>query len=123
VVGTPLPSAVAADCAILRINHELPFSALATAPLLTGPIGTYGLPRMKSGWFELFPAETAAALIHPFKVTVPFIGSGIDIAACSVRVRLRPSKLCQRTVALRNLTWRKGTTALRTGSAIDRLAG
>jgi hypothetical protein len=69
VVGAPLPSAVAADFAILWIKDELPFSALATALLLAGLVRTHGLLRMKSGRFELFLAETATPLIHPFKVT------------------------------------------------------
>jgi integrase len=68
VVGTPFSSAVATDRAILRIDRELLISVLATAPLLTGLIGTHGLLGMKSGRVELLLAETAA-LIHPFKVT------------------------------------------------------
>jgi hypothetical protein len=69
VADTPLPSAIAADCAIFRIDRELLFPVLGTALVLTGPFGTHGLLGMKSGWLEQFLAETAAALIHPFKVT------------------------------------------------------
>jgi hypothetical protein len=99
VVDTPLPNAIAAHRAILRIGHELLFSALATAPLLTGPIGTHGLLGLKSGWLELFLAETATVLIHPFKVTV----------FCMELPRRRSSKSCQPAIALRNLTWGKKT--------------
>jgi hypothetical protein len=69
VVGAPLPGAVAANFAILRIKDELLFSVLATALLLAGLVRTHGLLRMKSGRFELFLAETTTPLLHPFKVT------------------------------------------------------
>jgi hypothetical protein len=64
-----LANAVAADFAILWIKDELLFSALATALPVAGLVRTHGLLKMKSGRFELFLAETATPLIHPFKVT------------------------------------------------------
>jgi hypothetical protein len=71
VVGTPLSSAVAADFAILWIEGELLLTVLAAALLLTPFTRAYGLFRVKSGRFELPPAETAMPLIHPFRVTAP----------------------------------------------------
>jgi len=94
VVDTPFPSAVAADRAIFRIDRELLFSALATAPLLTRPIGTHGLLRMESGWLEVFLAETAAALTHPLNVTalsIEFPGGIVKILRS--RHRLEKSHL------------------------------
>ena len=84
VVGAPLPSAVAANFAIFRINSELFLATPATALLLARLVRTHGLLGMKSGSFELFLAETAAALIHPFKVTGhPMRTRGTDVADCS----------------------------------------
>jgi hypothetical protein len=69
MVDTPLSRAVATDLAILRIDSELPFTAL-TATLLLARLGRARcLLRMKSGRSELPSAETALPLIHPYKIS------------------------------------------------------
>src|SRR5271157_2198006 len=67
VVGTPFPRAISADLAILGVDEQFLFTTL-TAALLLARRGRAGLLlRVKSGWEELFLAETATPLVHPFK--------------------------------------------------------
>ena len=68
MVGAPLASAVAADLAILRIENQLLLAVLTSALPLARLVRTCSLLRVKSGEFELPPAETATLLIHPFRV-------------------------------------------------------
>ena len=70
VVSTPLPSAVAADLAILSIEEELLLTTLAAALLLASLVRTGRLLRMKSGGLKLSLAVAATRRIHLLKVTV-----------------------------------------------------
>jgi hypothetical protein len=69
MVRTPLPGAVAADLAILRIEEELLLTILAAALLLASLVRTGRLLRMKSGGLELSLAVAATPRIHSLKVT------------------------------------------------------
>jgi len=69
MVGTPFPSTVAADLAILCIQDELLLAAMAAALLLAWLVRTGRLLRMKSGWLEQPFTVAATPHTHPFKVT------------------------------------------------------
>jgi hypothetical protein len=68
VVGAPLPGAIAADLAILRIQGKLPFAILMAAL----PLARFGraghLLRVKSRGCELLLTERARPLLHPPRV-------------------------------------------------------
>ena len=68
MVGAPLPRAVAANRAILRITSKFLLAAVTPALLLTHLLRACSLLRVKWRWFEWPVAETAKPLIHPIRV-------------------------------------------------------